>query len=114
MIRFIRLYTPFVLSIMAGVNAILLSYVDNHNAVNYITNIVSGSILVDIYFISVSLRTCVWYKMNIVCLILIHITNIIYNEDLISKTMHLNIVTILSVISLIMMMLIRILYNAIK
>ena len=114
MIHFIRVYTPLILSILALVNAVLfISEEENCDTVYFIANTASSSLLIDFYIFSVSLRMCIWYKLNILCLILIHISGLLYNGAWIDESIYPYIIAVLSAIGIIFFLIFRIFYRTI-
>ena len=114
MIRFIRVYTPLILSVLALLNAVLfMNEEENCDAVYLIANMASSSLLIDIYIFSVSLRMCIWYKLNILCLILIHISGLMYNVAWIDEFIYPYIIITLSAIGIIFFLAFRIFYRAV-
>lgn len=114
MIHFIRVYTPLILSVLALLNAVLfMSEKENCDAVYLIANMASSSLLIDLYILSVSRRMCIWYKLNIFCLTLIHISGLMYNGAWIDEFIYPYIVAVLSAIGIISFLIFRIWYKAI-
>lgn len=90
MIRFIRIYTPFIITLFTLANASLLLIGGNVSKIDYLFAIISGnSILLTIYMYSVSLRMCIWYKLNLLCLLLTQISSLLYNYLEINNSLYL-------------------------
>lgn len=114
MLHFIRVYTPLILSVLALLNAVLfMNEEENCDAVYLIANMASSSLLIDFYIFSVSLRMCIWYKLNILCLILIHISGLLYNGAWIDESIYPYIIAVLSAIGIILFLIFRIWYRTI-
>lgn len=80
--KFIRIYTPFICTIMALVNGVLFMKGVTELPTIYLMATLSGnSILVDVYMFSASAKMCIWYKLNLICLLyLVNKLYIIYKE----------------------------------
>lgn len=114
MLHFIRVYTPLILSVLALLNAVLfMSEEENCETVYLIANMASSSLLIDIYIFSVSRRMCIWYKLNIICLILIHISGLIYNGAWIDESIYPYIIAVFSAIGIIFFLIFRIFYKTV-
>lgn len=103
-IRFIRIYTPFILSISTLINALaFVNKVDEIElSVMYIfANITGSSIFIDIYLLCTSRHMCCWYKMNIFCLIGVHILGLFYSTFGIEETLYAYSVLALSIAGII-------------
>lgn len=48
-------------------------------AINLMATLTGNSVLVDLYMFTTSMRMCVWYKLNLLCLLLIQICGLLYN-----------------------------------
>jgi hypothetical protein len=114
MLHFIRVYTPLILSILALLNAFMyMSEEGDYTLVYLIANMASSSLLIDFYILSVSSRMCIWYKLNILCLILIHISGLLYNVAWIDESIYLYIIAVLSTIGIIFFLVFHIFYRTI-
>lgn len=77
--RFIRIYTPFIITTFTFANAIVL-LVSDETIMQYVFAALSGnSTLVTIYMYCMSLRMCIWYKINLLCLLLTQLLGLLYN-----------------------------------
>ena len=102
LIRFVRIYTPFICSLAALVNGALFLQGKACGDVVFIFSTITGnSLAVNAYMFVTSLRMCRWYKANIVCLCLVHLVSIAYNYSSISTSLYLWIVTLLSALGII-------------
>ena len=80
MIRFIRIYTPFIMTLFTFINAVIFLCEIDIPDIDYLFAIISGnSILLTAYMYSVSLRMCIWYKLNLLCLLLTQLLSLLYN-----------------------------------
>lgn len=80
MIRFIRIYTPFIITLFTLVNSVLFLINEDTIQFAYLLGIISGnSILLTAYMYCVSLRMCIWYKLNLLCLLLTQTLSLAYN-----------------------------------
>lgn len=114
MIRFIRIYTPLILSILALLNAFMfLNEEENYTLVYLIANTASSSLLIDLYILSASRKMCIWYKLNILCLILIHISGLLYNVAYIDESIYPYLIAVFSAIGIIFFLIFRIFYKTI-
>lgn len=103
-IRFIRIYTPFILSISTLINTLaFISKIDiiELSVIYIFANITGSSIFVDIYLLRTSRHMCFWYKANIGCLISVHILGLFYNTFYIEDTLYAYSVLVLSIIGII-------------
>lgn len=77
--RLIRIYTPFICSIVAIINGVMyLKGIEIPNF-DYIMSETTGhSFLLVLYMFSTSKGVCIWYKLNLLCLLLIHVDGTIY------------------------------------
>lgn len=80
MIRFIRIYTPFIITLFTLVNSLIFLFEISVNNVDYMFSVIMGnSILLTAYMYCVSLRMCIWYKLNLLCLLLTQTLSLVYN-----------------------------------
>lgn len=112
LIRLIRIYTPFICSLFALINgALFMNKYTDENLFYLFSTTTGNSIVINIYMLCTSLRMCVWYKLNILCLCLIHITSILYNYLNISDSVYLAAVTLLSSLGIICFLVFKALYK---
>ena len=110
--KFIRIYTPFMLSLTALVNTIFfIANVYEPLLIYSFASIGGGSVFVDIYMFCTSSRMCCWYKANIVCLGLIHTSGLFYNAFDIDEALYSHAVLSLSIIGIISFIIFRIKYK---
>lgn len=80
MIRFIRIYTPFIMTLFTLINALIFLCELDTPDIEYLFAIMTGnSILLTAYMYCVSLRMCIWYKLNLLCLLLTQLLSLAYN-----------------------------------
>lgn len=113
--HFIRIYTPFICTIAAHINGVCFLFGNIHQDTIFLFSTISGnSILVNLYMFVNSLRMCIWYKLNILCLLLIHITSILYNYLNISDSVYLEIVVLLSSLGILFFLIFKTSYKVIE
>ena len=90
MIRFIRIYTPFIITLFTLANAVLFLIDKDTIQFAYLLGIISGnSLLLTAYMYCVSLRMCIWYKLNLFCLFLTQLLSLTYNYFRIDNSLYL-------------------------
>lgn len=110
--RFIRIYTPFICTVMALVNGVLfIRGVEELPAIYLFATLTGNSVLVDLYIFVTSLRMCIWYKLNLLCLVLIQISGLLYNCLDIDTSLYLWIVVLLAAIGIVFFLVFRIFYR---
>ena len=57
-------------------------------SVYLLATLMGNSILVDIYMLVTSLRMCVWYKLNLVCLLAIQVSGLLYNYCMLGTSVY--------------------------
>lgn len=112
LIRLIRIYTPFICTVMALVNGVLfMGGVTELPAIYLMATLTGNSILVDLYMFATSMRMCIWYKLNLLCLLLIQICGLMYNYYDIDTSLYLWVVVLLSAMGVMFFLIFRIFYN---
>lgn len=112
LIRFIRIYTPFICTVMALVNGVLFMGGETEIPMIDLLSTVSGnSIVVIFYMFATSMRMCVWYKLNLLCLLLIQISGLLYNYYDIDTSLYLWIVVLSAAMGIVFFLIFRIFYN---
>lgn len=102
LIKFVRINTPFILSISTLLNTLyVLVGVVELPIIYLFANITGSSIIVDIYLLCTSRHMCFYYKMNIICLIIIHILGLFYSSFNINEVLYIYSVLVLSIIGII-------------
>lgn len=107
--RFIRIYTPFICTAVTLVQALMLLYGADGawTLLCPLADLTGNSLIVDMYFFSVSLRMCRWYKLNIICLILTHVIGIAYNYGYLTDSIYLYLIVCLGSIGIICFLVFR-------
>ena len=112
LIRLIRIYTPFICTLMALVNGVLfIRGAEELPTIYLFATLTGNSVLVDSYMFVTSLRMCIWYKMNLICLVLIQICGLLYNYFDIDTSLYLWIVVLLAAMGVIFFLVFRIFYK---
>lgn len=112
LIRFIRIYTPFICTVMALLNGVLfMGGVTELPAINLMATLTGNSVLVDLYMFATSMRMCIWYKLNLLCLLLIQISGLLYNYYDIDTSLYLWIVVLSAAMGIVFFLIFRIFYN---
>lgn len=112
LIRFIRIYTPFICTVMALLNGVLfMKGVTELPAIYLMATLTGNSVLVDLYMFATSMRMCVWYKLNLLCLLLIQLCGLMYNYYDIDTSLYLWAVVLPSAMGILFFLIFRIFYN---
>lgn len=112
LIRFIRIYTPFICTIMALLNGVLfMKGATEISLINLLAAISGNSIIVVLYMFVTSMRMCIWYKLNLLCLLLTQICGLMYNYYDIDTSLYLWVVVLLSAMGVVFFLIFRIFYN---
>lgn len=112
LIRLIRIYTPFICTIMALVNGVLFMRGETEiPMIDLLSNVSGNSIVVILYMFATSMRMCVWYKLNLFCLLLIQICGLLYNYYDIDTSLYLWVVVLLAAMGVMFFLIFRVLYN---
>lgn len=112
LIRLIRIYTPFICTVMALLNGVLsIKGVTELPAIYLMTTLTGNSVLVDLYMFATSMRMCVWYKLNLLCLLLIQICGLVYNYYDIDTSLYLWTLVLLSAMGILFFLIFRISYS---
>ena len=102
-VRFVRIYTPFIISVATLLNTILVLFIKSDELLEIcysMANIFGNSFIVDLYFLVCSRKMCIWYKLNILCLSGTLVVGIAYNVLLIDESLYLLAVIILSMLGI--------------
>ena len=111
LIRFIRIYTPFICTVMALMNGVLfMRGITELPAIYLMANLTGNSVLLDVYMLCCSRNMCIWYKVDVYCLLLIQICGLLYNAFDIDEALYLFIVVLLSAIGMITFFIFRVFY----
>ena len=77
--KLIRIYTPFICTLVVLIYGVLLLRDIKFPNADYIMSAVTGnSMLIVLYMWAVSKRMCIWYNLNLLCLMLVHVDGLIY------------------------------------
>lgn len=112
LIRLIRIYTPFICTLMALVNGVLfMRGITELPAIYLMTTLTGNSVLVDLYMFATSMRMCIWYKLNLLCLLLIQISGLMYNYYNLDTSLYLWVTVLFAAIGIVFFLIFRIFYN---
>lgn len=112
LVRFVRVYTPFICTVMALVNGVLfLKGATELSAIYLMATLTGNSVLVNLYMLATSLRMCIWYKANLFCLLLIQVCGLLYSYFHIDTSLYLWIVTLLAALGVMCFLIFRALYR---
>lgn len=110
--RLIRIYTPFTCTLMALLNGVYFMNGEAQGDFVYITSALTGnSIAVVVYMFATSLRMCVWYKLNLLCLLLIQILGLTYDYMGIEFSEYLLLVVLLAALGIICFLIFRVTWH---
>ena len=112
LIRLIRIYTPFICTLMALVNGVLfMRGITELPAIYLMATLTGNSVLVDLYMFATSMRMCIWYKLNLLCLLLIQISGLMYNYYNLDTSLYLRVTVLFAAIGIVFFLIFRIFYN---
>lgn len=112
LIRLIRIYTPFICTLMVLLNGVLFMYEKQTLFfMNLLSSTTGYSIAVVLYMFATSMRMCIWYKLNLLCLLLVQICGLMYNCYEMDYSLYLWIVVLLSALGIMFFLIFRIFYN---
>lgn len=112
LIRLVRIYTPFICTLMALLNGVLfIGGVTELPSVYLLATLTGNSILVDIYMLVTSLRMCIWYKLNLVCLLAIQVSGLLYNYYMLDTSIYLWAVVLFAATGIVFFLVFRVFYN---
>ena len=110
--KLIRIYTPFICTLMALLNGVYFIIGDEGGVFTYVSAALTGnSVGVIAYMFCTSLRMCIWYKANLLCLLLVQILGLTYDYFGIDFSLYLWIVVLLSALGIICFLIFRVFYN---
>lgn len=110
--RFIRIYTPFICTIVALIHGMLFLSENLTSGFEYLASSSSGfSILVVLYFFSASKQMCFWYKANLTCLLLIQISGLLYYFDILEITVYFYVVTLFAALGIMFFLVFQVFYT---
>ena len=112
LIRILRIYTPFICTVMALVNGVLfMRGITELPAIYLMATLTGNSVLVDLYMFATSMRMCIWYKLNLLCLLLIQISSLMYNYYNLDTSLYLWVTVLFAAIGIVFFLIFRIFYN---
>lgn len=112
LIRFIRIYAPFVCTLATLINGVIFVKGFTDCSEVYVLSAFAGSsIFVTAYMFVTSFRMCKWYKLNLLCLLLTQLCSIAYNYLDIDTSLYLWVVTLLSGLGIMLFLIFRIFYK---
>ena len=112
LLRLLRIYTPFICSITALVNGVLfLRGVEGLPAIYVMATITGNSILVDLYMLATSMRMCVWYKLNLLCLLMVQISGLLYNHFTVDDFLYVYSVVVFAALGVLFFLVFRVFYT---
>lgn len=111
-IRFVRIYTPFICTLVALVSGMLFIREDISEEFIYLSSVATGnSLLIIAYLFATSLRMCIWYKLNLLCLMLVQLCGLAYYFTDMDFTLYVYVITLLSAMGIIFFLIFRIFYR---
>lgn len=112
LVRFIRIYTPLICTIMVLINGLLISRGNIPEDFIFLSSATTGhSILVIMYFFVTTLRMCIWYRLNLLCLLLIQLCGIAYNYMNIEFSLYVNALVLLSILGILFFLIFKVFYK---
>lgn len=112
LIRFLRIYTPFICTLMALLNGVLFIGEYPMGDFAFVASATTGnSILVDVYILTTSLKMCIWYKLNLLCLLLIQICGLLYHHYSMDVSLYVWVVTLLAATGIMFFLIFRVFYK---
>ena len=112
LIRFLRIYTPFICTIMVLVNGVLFCGGKATGDFLFISSATTGHSLVVIgYFFATSLRMCIWYKLNLACLLAVQVCGLLYKYTDMGFTTYVYLVILISAIGILCFLIFRTCYK---
>lgn len=110
--RLIRVYTPFVCTFNALMNGVQLCNNEVDDGQYFLSAAYFGySIIVVAYFFVTSLRMCVWYHLNLVCLLLVQFCGIAYSYLYIDFALYLDLVFLFSIFGILFFFIFKVFYK---
>lgn len=111
-IRFIRIYTPFICTLMALVNGVLFKRgLYEIPTIDLLSSVSGSSIFVVLYMLATSLRMCIWYKLNLLCLLFVQISGLLYNYFDIDDSLYLWVVILFAAMGVVAFLIFRVFYS---
>lgn len=108
----IRIYTPFICTLMALVNGVLFKMgLYTLPEVYLLATLTGNSILVDLFMFAASLKMCIWYKLNLFFLLLIQICGLLYTYLDIDRVLYIWVTILLASLGVICFLIFKIFYR---
>lgn len=112
LIRLIRIYTPFICTIVALVNGVLfIGGMPKLPVIYFFATLTGNSVFVDLYMLATSMRMCIWYRLNLLCLLFIQISGMVYNYFDIDNSLYLWVVTLSAAMGVVFFLVFRLGYT---
>lgn len=112
LVKLIRIYTPFICTVVALLNGVLfLGGVANLPAIYLMATLTGNSVLVNLYIFVTSLRMCIWYKLNVLCLLMIQICGLLYSYCKIPQTSYIWAVILFAVAGILFFLIFKVFYK---
>ena len=112
MLRLIRIYTPFFCTLMALLNGVLFIKGETEiPAIHMLASVSGSSIVMVLYMFATSLRMCIWYKLNLLCLLILQLCGLMYNYYGIDASIYLWSVVLISGLGIIFFLMFKIFYR---
>ena len=109
LLRLIRIYTPFICVLTSLIYGVMYLQGVTFENFDYIMSTMTGnSILMVLFMFSCSKTMCIWYKLNLLSLLLIHVTSILYFYTELPFTLYCYFVILLAAFGLISFIIYRV------
>lgn len=109
LLRLIRIYTPFICVLTSLIYGVMYLKGVTFENFDYIMSTMTGnSILMVLFMFSCSKTMCIWYKLNLLSLLLIHVTSILYFYTELPFTLYCYFVILLAAFGLISFIIYRV------
>ena len=112
LIKLIRIYTPFICTLAALLNGVLyLEEIPCTPALYLMATLTGNSVLINLYILVTSLRMCIWYKLNLICLLMIQICGLLYSYCGIAEAPYLWAVVLFAIAGILFFLIFKIFYR---
>lgn len=109
LLRLIRIYTPFICVLTSLIYGVMYLKGVTFENFDYIMSTMTGnSILMVLFMFSCSKTMCIWYKLNLISLLLIHVTSLLYFYTELPFTLYCYFVILLAAFGLISFIIYRV------
>lgn len=112
--RFIKLYTPFICSVISAIHGVLLFFKVDTSFYWIASSLTGHSIFLVLFMIIHSKKMCKWYKMSLYLMLSINILNLITRLGIIERCDNIKISIVISVFAIITWLIFRVTYNTTK